>query len=103
MLYSAFGVSVGSIVGGYAMNKYGSRAMYIYAASMVGVTLMLHIIGSIGSRLLFNGSSLLPDFPHTVEDDFIGGEETEALFEQEVEPLATRSIDVSSSTPESQA
>ena len=103
MLYSAFGVSVGSIVGGYAMNKYGSRAMYIYAASMVGVTLMLHIIGSIGSRLLFNGSSLLPDFPHTVEDDFIGGEETEALFEQEVEPLATRLIDVSSSTPESQA
>ncbi len=85
------------------MNKYGSRVMYIYTASIVGVTLILHIIGSIGSRLLFNGGSLLPDFPDMVEDDPIGGEETDALLEQEVEPVAPTSIDVSSSTPESQA
>jgi predicted MFS family arabinose efflux permease len=96
MLYSAFGVSVGSIAGGYTMNKYGSRVMYIYAASFVGVTLILHIIGSIGSRLFCSGGSLLPDFPHSVEGDPIEEEETEGLLAQQVEPVATGSMDVSS-------
>ena len=67
MLYSALGVSVGSIVGGWAMNRYGSRVMYIHTASIVGVTLLLHIIGSIGSRLVCNGESFLPDYPHSSE------------------------------------
>lgn len=65
MLYGALGVSVGSIMGGWAMNRYGSRVMYIYTAGIVGVTLVLHIIGSIASRLFCNGSSFLPDYQHS--------------------------------------
>jgi MFS family permease len=64
MLYGALGVSLGSVIGGWAMSRYGSRVMYIYTASMVGVTLILHILGAIGSRLFCNGSSFLPDYPH---------------------------------------
>jgi MFS family permease len=95
MLYSALGVSIGSIMGGYTMNKFGSRVMYMCAAIVVGVTLILHILGSIGSRLLCNGDSLLPDFQTTTHEDPAEGEEAEALIEERVEAASAGSIDLS--------
>eukprot|EP00934_Nitzschia_sp_Nitz4_P000226 Nitzschia sp. Nitz4//scaffold1_size375055//288774//290303//NITZ4_000313-RA/size375055-processed-gene-0.457-mRNA-1//-1//CDS//3329541156//226//frame0 len=62
MLYSAVGVSLGSIVGGWAMNRYGSRVMYSFAATIVGGTLFLHVVGSVLSRLCCGGKGLLPDY-----------------------------------------
>ena len=59
MLYSAVGCSLGSVLGGWAMNRYGSRKMYMCTAFIVLATLVLHIIAMIGSRIVF-GSSLLP-------------------------------------------
>ena len=67
MLYGSLGVSLGSILGGWAMNRYGSRVMYIYTANIVGVTLIFHILGSIGSRTIYNGRSFLPDYPQAAD------------------------------------
>jgi Na+/melibiose symporter-like transporter len=64
MLYSAVGVSLGSILGGWAMHKYGSREMYTFTASMVLGMLIVHIIGSILARTCCTTGSFLPDFPH---------------------------------------
>lgn len=84
MCYSALGVSLGSIVGGWAMNRYGSRFMYIHTAGIVALTLILHILGSIGSRVLCNGESFLPNYQHSasVEDNT-----HDTLVEQPDEPL----------------
>jgi predicted MFS family arabinose efflux permease len=59
MLYSAVGCSLGSIVGGWAMNQYGSREMYKYTAGIVCGTLVLHISASVISRFI-HGTSFLP-------------------------------------------
>ncbi|KAL3932939.1 MAG: hypothetical protein SGBAC_010612 [Bacillariaceae sp.] len=59
MLYSAVGSSLGSVLGGWAMHKYGSRRMYSCMASIVFGFLVLHIVGTVVSRVWF-GSSLLP-------------------------------------------
>ena len=64
MLYSAVGVSLGSILGGWAMHKYGSREMYTFTASMVLCMSIVHIIGSILARTCCKTGSFLPDFPH---------------------------------------
>jgi MFS family permease len=87
MLYGAFGVSLGSIIGGWAMNRYGSRVMYIYTANIVGVTLVLHILGAIGSRLFCNGSSFLPDYPHSSTEERQDDEEQENLIVPEDEQV----------------
>lgn len=101
MLYTALGVSVGSIVGGYAMNKYGSRVMYLHAAGIVGITLIFHVIGAISSRLICNGDGLLPDFPHGTIDE---PSERERMIpvEEQLEPDSTGSTDAASSQTESQ-
>ncbi|KAG7338086.1 major facilitator superfamily MFS_1 protein [Nitzschia inconspicua] len=85
MLYSAVGVSVGSVLGGWAMHKYGSRQMYTFTASGVLCMLMLHIFGSIFARSFGNVGSFLPDVPHSSDqaegsdavrfNDEINGEE----------------------------
>lgn len=62
MLYSAVGVSLGSVLGGWAMHKYGSVAMYTWTASMVGTMWVVHLGGSMLSRLLQNGASFVPDY-----------------------------------------
>ncbi|CAJ1960158.1 unnamed protein product [Cylindrotheca closterium] len=59
MLYSAVGSSLGSVLGGWAMHKYGSRRMYTIMASIVFGALVLHILGTFASRVWF-GSSFLP-------------------------------------------
>ncbi len=83
MLYSALGVSVGSVLGGWAMDRYGSRVMYIHTAGIVGMTLVLHIMGSIGSRLFCNGESFLPDYPHSPTGE--NEEDQETLVDQQGE------------------
>ena len=62
MLYSAVGVSLGSVVGGWAMDVFGSRTMYKWTAGIVGTTWTIHLVGSIVSRFFWNGSSFLPDY-----------------------------------------
>lgn len=80
MLYSALGVSMGSIVGGWAMHHYGSRVMYLYTAGFVGFMLVMHIVVATASRLLWNGDGLLPDFPRIETEE---GEEDESLIIEE--------------------
>jgi len=74
MLYSAFGVSLGSLVGGWAMNHYGSTKMYQWAASIVFGTLLFHFTGSMASRMFYSGQSFLPNYRTSDE-----GEEDENL------------------------
>jgi predicted MFS family arabinose efflux permease len=75
MLYSAVGCSLGSVVGGWAMNRYGSREMYKFTACIVFGTLVLHTIGTVTSRVFF-GCSFLPSGDHGEEEpDREAGEE----------------------------
>jgi PPP family 3-phenylpropionic acid transporter len=69
MLYSSVGVSLGSVLGGWAMHRYGSREMYTVTAGIVLCTLFVQLIGSITTRILYPGSSFLPDYPHLEEED----------------------------------
>ena len=68
MLYSAVGVSLGSVLGGWAMHIFGSRTMYKWTASIVGATWTIHLIGSIVSRVFWNGSSFLPDYTDSEDE-----------------------------------
>jgi MFS family permease len=75
MLYSAVGCSLGSVVGGWAMNRYGSREMYKFTACIVFGTLVLHTIGTVTSKVFF-GCSFLPAGDHGEEEpDREDGEE----------------------------
>jgi Holliday junction resolvase RusA-like endonuclease len=65
MLYSAVGVSVGSVLGGWAMHKYGSREMYTFTAATVLCMMIFHIVGSILARTCSSVGSFLPDFHHS--------------------------------------
>ena len=87
MLYSAVGCSVGSVVGGWAMNRYGSREMYKYTAGIILCIFVLHTLGSITSRILY-GTTLLPgSTPQTeieasedgIEDEATDNIQSEAL------------------------
>lgn len=68
MLYSAVGSALGSILGGWAMHKYGSRPMYELTARIVFGTLIFHALGSIVCRVWL-GSSLLPSGCNFNDDD----------------------------------
>lgn len=87
MLYSALGVSLGSILGGWAMNRYGSREMYIYTAGIVGATLTLHIVASISSRILCDGKSLLPDYCDIDTEETTDNSDSVSPGDQTQEPL----------------
>jgi len=69
MLYSSVGVSLGSIIGGWAMNHYSSKIMYQCTASIVFGALLLHIAGSVTSRMCCNGESFLPNYKASDEED----------------------------------
>lgn len=69
MLYSAVGCSLGSVVGGWAMNRYGSREMYTFTACIVFGTLVCHTIGTIISNVVFGCSFLPADDQHVVGQD----------------------------------
>ena len=68
MLYSAVGVSLGSVLGGWAMHRFGSRTMYTWTAGIVGATWVLHLVGSIVSRVFWNGASFLPDYTESEDE-----------------------------------
>jgi PPP family 3-phenylpropionic acid transporter len=92
MLYSAVGVSLGSVIGGWAMHRYGSREMYTFTACIVGATLVMHIVGSIAARVFCGRSSFLPDFPHSGEND----SEENAPTSTETQVLASPSQEATS-------
>ncbi|KAL3916278.1 MAG: hypothetical protein SGILL_005248 [Bacillariaceae sp.] len=106
MLYSAVGVSVGSVLGGWAMHRYGSREMYTFTAAMVLCMTLVHITGSIFARTCSTAGSFLPDFPHLQEAtsnnshgsdavDVISNRAYESLSEEEDdEPLHLTSTDI---------
>jgi MFS family permease len=61
MLYSALGVSIGVALGGWAMERYGSRYMYRVTAGIVLITLIMQVTGSIWCRTYSNtAKSFLP-------------------------------------------
>ena len=69
MLYSAVGVSLGSVLGGWAMHECGSKTMYTVTASIVFVMFLVQLAGSIITRIVKPGSSFLPDYPHGEEEE----------------------------------
>jgi len=82
MLYNAVGVSLGTILGGWLMNDYGSRQMYRDVALIVCINLGFHAIGSVVSRRIFHVGFLPEDkslgdgsnsgnqgFEGTIDDD----------------------------------
>jgi len=46
MLYGSVGASLGSLLGGWAMHRYGSRTMYRCAAAIVSVMMLVHAAGA---------------------------------------------------------
>jgi MFS family permease len=71
MLYSAVGVSLGSILGGWAMHVYGSKEMYSIAARIVLCMLVIQITGSFVCRTCCAEKSFLPanGSPNPSSDD----------------------------------
>jgi len=63
MLYTAIGATIGSVLGGFAMHRFGSRLMYLFTAGFVFCLLLIHFVGSILVRTTFCNriGSLLPD------------------------------------------
>ena len=82
MLYASFGVSLGSVIGGWAMHRYGSREMYRFTSGMVFCTLVLHVIGSIASRILCGGESFLPDYKDGDDEQSESDEPSEEQVQQ---------------------
>ena len=87
MLYSAIGVSLGSVVGGWAMHTLGSRVMYKWTAGIVGTTWVIHLVGSIVARVCWDGSSFLPD------DEALDGDR-ESVLNEDVNNRDSRSAEI---------
>jgi MFS family permease len=70
MLYSAVGATIGSVLGGFAMHRYGSRQMYRFTAASVFCMLLVHLFGIILIRIYCRrvGGSVLPECSHQVEN-----------------------------------
>lgn len=81
-LYSALGTGLGSIIGGWAMHRYGARAMYRAAAGILFCTLLLHMVGSVTCRLV-SQSSLLPNYCDVSSSSSTDREEDEAEQQQQ--------------------
>lgn len=84
MLYSALGVSLGSVLGGWAMHRYGSRRMYTITAGIVLCMLVVQVMGSILNRICCNTAKsflpceyLDPDNPTSDQERNHDREETE--------------------------
>ena len=69
MLYTAVGATIGSVLGGIAMHRFGSREMYRFTAGAVFCMLSVHLFVCIMVRTCCRGfGSVLPDGPHQVEN-----------------------------------
>ena len=70
MLYTAVGATIGSVLGGFAMHRFGSRSMYLFTAELVFCLLLIHLMGSILVRTKYCNriGSLLPDCHNEVEN-----------------------------------
>ncbi len=69
MLYNAVGATIGSVFGGIAMHRFGSREMYRFTAGSVFCMLLFHFLGSIIVRICSRSfGSLLPDDSHQVQN-----------------------------------
>jgi len=65
MLYTAVGATIGSVLGGFAMHRFGSRKMYLFTAESVFCMLLVHLVGSILARTCCRRiGSILPGCPH---------------------------------------
>ena len=70
MLYNAVGATIGSVLGGFAMHRYGSRQMYRFTAASIFCMLLVHLFGLLIVRIccLRVGGSVLPECSHRVEN-----------------------------------
>lgn len=69
MLYNAVGATIGSVLGGIAMHRFGSREMYRFTAGSVLCLLLIHLVGSILVRIICRKfGSVLPECSHRVEN-----------------------------------
>eukprot|EP00586_Coscinodiscus_wailesii_P020939 CAMPEP_0172493484 /NCGR_PEP_ID=MMETSP1066-20121228/24947_1 /TAXON_ID=671091 /ORGANISM="Coscinodiscus wailesii, Strain CCMP2513" /LENGTH=492 /DNA_ID=CAMNT_0013263685 /DNA_START=198 /DNA_END=1676 /DNA_ORIENTATION=- len=59
-LFQCVGSGLGSIIGGWAMEVYGSKAMYRGVSQIVFVVLLVHILGSLIVRCRSTNESFLP-------------------------------------------
>ena len=86
-LYDALGAGVGSIVGGWFMQHYGSRFMYRGMATIMTVLLVIHIVGSMISRRVC-GKELLPDYGNENDaDENVTDGSVDTTSRDEGEPL----------------
>ena len=83
MLYTAVGASLGSVLGGWAMHRFGSREMYQFTAGIIFCTLAVQTSGTILSRVCCNGKSFLPDYQHELKEDCAHGDDTEQDRDEE--------------------
>lgn len=69
MLYNAVGATIGSVLGGIAMHRFGSREMYRFTAGCVFFMLVVHLCGSILVRSHCRRvGSLLPECSHRIDN-----------------------------------
>eukprot|EP00536_Pseudo-nitzschia_multiseries_P007092 jgi/Psemu1/319051/estExt_fgenesh1_pm.C_1600014 len=63
MLYNAVGATIGSVFGGFAMHRFGSKEMYRFTAQSVLCMLVIHLTGSILVRTCCLGfvNGILPE------------------------------------------
>ena len=79
MLYTAVGATIGSVLGGIAMHRFGSREMYRFTAVCVFFMLVIHLCGSILVRFYCHRvRSILPECSHRIENTN-GAEEYEEV------------------------
>ena len=103
MLYTSVGATIGSVLGGFAMHRFGSRAMYLFTAESVLCMLLVHLVGSILARTCCRQiESLLPGCPHqvgqVVENVNNGDDDSEQDGEQDGEREEDLSISGESTT-----
>jgi len=92
MLYTAVGATIGSVLGGIAMHRFGSREMYRFTAGSVFCMLLVHLFGCIMVRTCCRGfGSVLPDGPHQVENANIAEIDDDANDEEAEDSPQTNS------------
>jgi len=86
MLYTAVGATIGSVLGGFAMHRFGSKQMYRFTAGSVFCLLLVHLVGSVIVRICCHRfESLLPESPHQIDTEENGEDDVYQLVEDDVD------------------
>ena len=70
MLYTAVGATIGSVLGGFAMHRFGSKQMYRFTAGSVFCLFLVHLLGSVIVRICCHRiGTIMPGSEHQIEAD----------------------------------